>query len=555
MTLRFLRSGLFLLLVIISVLNIITQPKLLYPGDNFVPRAEAANLINNGQMGFNYADQAVLRDLLDQRGQYFFENDSRQRLSSKYGVANTYAYIIPLLVEKTIHGELPVICTTSSLMRILNIYHLLLVLGATIYLYAIVGFFTEARIVAASNQAFQSETFLETLLVPLKNSYISILFVVITFYSSYAWYYLRAPTLEVYQFLPFFGYIYHALRAFRLYHHERSVCFAADNKRSSWKCSCMHWSMSILYIGILILLKPLYLILLMPTWLFSLVGVLNSRRQMDIAITKRVALSVLLPTILVVSLLLIANTLRYGSPFETGYGQWLNSDGTVNTRISPALFLHGFKGLFLTPINGWNVFIYAPMFFFSIFGIPRFLNRHGAAAGFVLMVTAILLVAICCIAAWSGAMAYGPRYTLFAVLIGSLPILEVWRLVYSKAGSYFAKGAKVVVSTLMITTLGVSFLMQLVVISVPYLGPDYVESVFMNQTASPAIEGYFHSGYKQAHKGFFYADLLKYRQEMKEYTPLLILRESGWAEDNPDAFVQLEDLVGRMSVSNLGLRE
>jgi hypothetical protein len=501
------------LLALIALLHLATPPKLFYPGDNFAARAEAAHLLNRGELGFDYVFRPILGDLVEQRGQYFFENDARRRLASKYGLGNTLAYIPPLLIEKLIHGELPVFCTTPSLLRILNVWNTLWVLGAAAYLYGIARIFGEGGRWKVEGGGTHPR--------PLQGGDVarggwSALFVVAAFYTTYAWYYLRAPALEIFQFLPFFGFVYHGLRA--LQRSEQGLGKDA--------------AISILYVGALMLLKPLYAALLVPLW-----GAVVLR------VEGRGWRGVIVPTLLVIAVLLAVNAWRYGSPWETGYGQWLNADGSVNTRLSPALFRTGFRGLFLQPLNGWNVFVYAPLFLFALFGIPGFVRRSGAAAVFVLAVSAVLLAAVCCTAAWTGAMAYGPRYALFAVLLGSLPVLEV---------TFLARVPRVCALGVMALALGASLVMQIAVIRVPYLAPDYVEPAFRQIAKEPLVDAYFSAPSRRFHQGMVYRDLLAHRLGRAEFPPLRLLRESGWAGANPDAFAQLQSHVANMSARNAG---
>jgi hypothetical protein len=603
------------LLGVIAVLHLATPPKLFYPGDNFAPRAEAAHLINRGELGFDDVFRPILRDLVAQRGQYFFENDKRQRLASKYGLANTLAYLPPLLVEKAIHGELAVISTRPSLLRILNVYHTLLVLGAAAYLYGIAGRFAgeggrarregwrqesrahsnsysepspagedvpspgrcSAAILAAQVQAGSLHYRSREKGLHAVGGGLPAFFVLVAFYTSYAWYYLRAPALEIYQFLPFFGFVYHGLKG--LDAQGRTVM------------SCKHFAVAILYAGVLMLLKPLYVLLLVPLWgavLWSERKAESGKREergagTDLSPARPEGSPYLCAggaTLLVLAVLLAANAWRYGSPFETGYGQWLNADGSVNTRISPLLFWKGFSGLFLQPTNGWNVFVYAPLFLFALFGIPRFARRHGAAAGFVLAVGGILLGAVCCTAAWTGALAYGPRYALFAALLLSLPVLEVIPEVrgqMSEVGtdgdrltitdyddlnrrpvsstdfvSDQKKAAYLLVLPLMALILAASLWLQANVILMPYLAPDYVRPAFDPLSDQEAVQGYFTAPSRRFHQGMIYRDLLAHRRGRRAFPPLSRLRESGWADANTNAFALLQSHVDRMAAWNVG---
>jgi hypothetical protein len=72
--------------IVIGVL-VVTMPALFYPGDNFSVRAEGIELLTTGQFGIPFSRRAELEALVETRGQYFYENDTRGRFFSKYGVA------------------------------------------------------------------------------------------------------------------------------------------------------------------------------------------------------------------------------------------------------------------------------------------------------------------------------------------------------------------------------------------------------------------------------------------------------------------------------------
>ncbi len=117
------KHSLLLLLLAVSLIQILTIPRFYYDGDNYASRAEAINLVNTGQLGIPYEDREELKRLAHVRGQYFFENDSRNRFFSKYGIGLTLVQLPPVLVEQMLAPELRLLQRTDSLLLFMNLYH------------------------------------------------------------------------------------------------------------------------------------------------------------------------------------------------------------------------------------------------------------------------------------------------------------------------------------------------------------------------------------------------------------------------------------------------
>jgi len=128
---------LLFLLLAVGIFHVLTMPKFFYPGDNQVPRAECANFINSGKLGIDYSQKRIAAGLLEQRGQYFYENDARQELYSKYGIGYTLLYIVPLWAEKLYSGYLDLFSSTPSQLVFLNIYNVIFTLLSTVYFWFI----------------------------------------------------------------------------------------------------------------------------------------------------------------------------------------------------------------------------------------------------------------------------------------------------------------------------------------------------------------------------------------------------------------------------------
>ena len=119
----------------------------------------------------------------------------------------------------------------------MNIYQLLFTLAAAAYLFLIVSFYTE-------------------------RTWARVGFVLATFYATFVWHYLRAPTLEIYQFLPFLGFYYHML----LFLRGRDK--PDDRELNLWR----HLSIAAAWTGILMLTKSFFALIFLLMWLFAVLA-------------------------------------------------------------------------------------------------------------------------------------------------------------------------------------------------------------------------------------------------------------------------------------------
>ncbi len=116
--------------------------------------------------------------------------------------------------------------------------------------------------------------------------------------------------------------------------------------------------------------------------------------------------------------LLLHNALRFGSPFETGYG----GEG-FSTPIPVGVF-----GLLFSP--GKSVFLYAPPLILAVLLWPRFRRAYPALGAFLALawVTALLFYGAWW--AWYGGWCWGPRFLVPLIPISLLPLgmlPEGWR--------------------------------------------------------------------------------------------------------------------------------
>ena len=493
-------------------------------GDNFVPRAECANLINTRQMGIDYSKKNELFDLAEERGRYFYENDKKQRLYSKYGIGYTLLYMVPLWAEKRHSGKLDLLCNTPSQLAFLNIYNVLFTLFSTVYFYQIVSLYTS-------------------------KSWQKITFILVSYYTTFLWHYLRSPTLEVYQLLPFLGFYYHM------------ACFLRKSRISLrrdariWK----HLFMAVCFVGILLSLKLFFGLL------FIVIGVLATtvpgwgslrdafkRAFRNLSEFKRqYLLYLILPSFLFIFFVLAVNHCKFGSIFQTGYGQWLpgasktpatgagtekmrapdapesenheKGGGTAQTHdtkpegnspyegdrfgTNPLAALRGF---FLAKGNT-NAFVHYPLFFFALFGMRRFAKKFPVDSCLILFLFGLITLGVASFSGWKGEWCYGPRHLLLVLVIGSLPFLEVM----DRAGS-FKPLLKCCAVGVVACVLGWSLVMQVYMNSLSYFA-FYVLRAPWTQFKQEKVDAYFNNTF---HRGLIHRDFIRYIRKGKPYFPL-----------------------------------
>ncbi len=130
---------------------------------------------------------------------------------------------------------------------------------------------------------------------------------------------------------------------------------------------------------------------------------------------------------------LFYNFIRFGNPFETGYGG----------ELDPIPIWNGLYGILLSP--GKSIFLFAPVAMLGLFALPRFWRVHRTE-GFVFafyLVTAIFFHAN--FSDWHSRGAWGNRYMYLTLPywilpIGALLMLPRARVARAAFGALFAAG-------------------------------------------------------------------------------------------------------------------
>jgi hypothetical protein len=259
----------------------------------------------------------------------------------------------------------------------------------------------------------------------------------------------------------------------------------------------------------------------------------------------------ILPSFLFIGFVLAVNHYKFGSIFQTGYGQWLpgenktpatgtgkekmhapdaleskkheKGEDTAETHdtkpeggstyegdrfgMNPLVALRGF---FLAKGNT-NAFVHYPLFFFALFGMRRFAKRFPVDLCLILFAFGLITLGVASFSGWKGEWCYGPRHLLFVLVIGSLPFLEVM----DKAGS-FNPLAKWCAVGVVACVLGWSLVMQVYMNSLSYFA-FYMLRAPWTQFKQEKVDAYFINTF---HRGLIHRDFIRYIRKGKPYFPL-----------------------------------
>ncbi|MDX2092513.1 MAG: hypothetical protein SFX73_31910 [Kofleriaceae bacterium] len=134
------------------------------------------------------------------------------------------------------------------------------------------------------------------------------------------------------------------------------------------------------------------------------------------AALKRLAIGALAGGLPWLVLLLVYNHARWGSPFDTGYGETL---GMMRESIPTGLL-----GLLVSP--GKGLLWFSPVIVLSAIGLAHGWRDHRALVLVVLAVVLPPLMFYGRFLSWSGDYCWGPRYLVFAIAPLSI-LLAPWR--------------------------------------------------------------------------------------------------------------------------------
>ena len=505
------------LLIAVAMFHFITMPRFFYPGDNFATRAETAHLVQSGQLGIPYSMKQAFGGLLENKGQYLYENDARQLLFSKYGIANTCLYALPYLAEKAYSGQVDFLRATPSLLFFINLLQIVLTLIATVYLFKTAALYTSRR-------------------------WLRVVFVLLLFYTTFVWHYLRAPTHEIYQMVAMAGFFYHTVRFLR-----GAASGTAGSRPWGQLAAATCWG------GFLVLLKFFFILNMAALAVFAAtagpvsMGLFTRIKENVGRHLPRYLLYCALPAAVAAAILLTTNAYKFGSPLDNGYQQWLNKEGLAVDRLTlasipRALWWFFFDLTHKIDTDHANVFINCPIFAFGLFGLVRFARRHRPDCILLAGIFVVNLLGACAYNGFTGGWCSGPRYLVPILIVSSLPFIFVMESVIA----WKNRLAKLAAMVAMCLALGWSALLQFDLNSIHYFAWYYTTGVFA-QFKQPAIEGYFRS--VEIHRGLLAQDLLAHRRGQKQFPPLQIM-EPLIPPNQRDGYLRLDGFVRQQAELN-----
>ena len=498
-------------LVIAGVVLFVSMPRSLYPGDRNASRIQAILLVTRGELGLPYAERDVLGGFLEQKGQYFFENDAKQRLYSKYGMGYTLFQLPPILVEKAVSKDIPLMGANPSLMPILNGYHILLALIAAAYLYGIAALFT-------------------------KRKWLRMGFVLTAYFCTFTWNYLRAPAHEILQLVPFVATYYHMMRFLR----ARSD--GQERFRECWA----HLLLTTVFLCILVVMKLFFVMFAVVAGVSAIaagrtgVSFISRIRQ---NVTKHFLHYVWymgVPALVGVAAMLTFNHIRFGSVLESGYSQW-QPQGVYMVMFKLSRFPEAVKGYFFGTGNH-SVWLHNPVFFFALFGFYRFFRRQPACRLFFFLALLVNIGAVCFYVTW-GDWCYGPRHMMLWAMIGALPVISFVEWLVESARPRLIAWASGVV---MIVAIAWSFQMQMNMNAIQYFAFYYLEPVFRDFKQSN-IQQYFDGAF---HRGFIHADIIAHNQRKRPFPPVAEAETLILPQYRQQFVMQMNGVLKRLGTSN-----
>jgi hypothetical protein len=374
------------IVLFVALVNFLSMPAEEYAGDASSVRIATVTLINTGK----WAVPADKASTFGERGQYFYQN-AAGNWYSKYGILNMLFYVPILELQKCVTGKL-----VDVSILFLNLFNLVLSCATACYLVMIVRRYTRST---------------ATVWV----------FVLSAFYATFWWNYLRTQTFEIYVTLFTLGLYYHLVSAL-------------DGKRVAGdRPANIHLLAAGIFLGALCLSKNVYLILVpVLAGLFALWHFGRSARPSS-ADHRRdrlfwYSLWFWIPLGSLLCLMLGSNAYRFGSPFNTGYTQWVQENHLFKANIVPALTAYLFS-------KQKSIFLHFPLMIFALPGWLAFGKQRRFDALTALLLGLVLVLVNSAFRNWQGDSCYGPRYLLPVAPLLSLPFIHVLRWLAHGTGS------------------------------------------------------------------------------------------------------------------------
>jgi hypothetical protein len=405
----------------IAMIGVIMMPAEIWGGDPTAWREETRSIVYRHQLA---VDPAITADFQEgiEPGQYYVQNPRNGNWYSKYGIVNSIMSVPPMFVQRLIHGDSPHYRDMPDVL-IFNIWNILLTLALATVLMKLAAFYTRRL---ASR----------------------VVFVICVLYCTYLWYYLRAQSSEIYQTLFYctaFLYWLRFARSFPQQHPEGSQKSGAIQQQLGL---LLMW----LFIGLLVLTRVLYGLLLPSYGVLLIVAIWRLPPQQRRAEARRLWPILLLPPAAIVVLLGIVNDVKFGSPLLSGYHQWRPEQHLPTGPIWSGLY-----GLLLHP--RFSLLLYFPVFTLSLPMVWRFVRKYPLEAAAAIGGLLIFLLGLAKIPTWAGEWTYGPRYILFALPVASLGFIMLLDVLIDRvrAASLWALAASAGISSLLFYSAYIQF--------------------------------------------------------------------------------------------------
>ena len=489
-----------LIALLVTSINIFSMPRMQNGGDAQVVRYEAMTLINEGTIVIPARIAATFGD----QGQYFFYNHSSDKWYSKYGILNTLMYVPALYAEKLLTGRLEF--KSNDRVLTLDCMNIVCALATTAYLFMLAGLYTDSLFIKAA-------------------------YILSAFYCTFWWNHMRIQAFEAYQ--PFFliGAVWHFIRAFH----------ALPGEDASAREKIIAWNLffSGLLLGLLWLSKALYVLV---AFLFVALIVCfewnNLRREGGFAagrVWKRARVYFIwfgIPLLFFFAVLLVVNTVKFGSPFDNGYTQWKKEQNLFSGDL-----LSGVLGFLFDP--QFSIFLTFPVLVVALFGLPEFFRKYRRDAIVIYSLGTLLLLANAKFVNWRGLWSYGPRYMLPVLGMMSLPFV----LVLGRIAGNFRKPAHLSAALAILVVLGYSTGLQMNVNALPFNAYFQIKEKAIDPLGDETLNRYFAT----RPFGVICGDILAY----KHGRPLWFReRVAQLSAGNPQALARLDMYLNGCSGSN-----
>jgi hypothetical protein len=349
----------------ISLLNALLMPNQLLPGDPDIWLAEAQSIVQRGELAVGPEF-----DHCGAPGQYFVRNSRNGHLYSKYGLASSLLMLPPVALNYAMHGD------DRQQLFVTNLWY---ALGS--------GLLAALLVNLAAPFSRRRST-------PL-------LFTVACLYGTFAWFYLRAQSMELPLMILLAAWFTAAMKLL-------------NHRGGRWARTAL-WLMA----GTMVMIRPVYIALLPLTLGVDIWPPRTDRRRLLQG--AGAALATLL-------LLAIANHVRFGAWHLSGYHQWYPELHALRIgRLWHGIF-------FLTDLH-YSVLLTFPPLLFSLFATRPFWRQHRAAYLLAMLIAIPFFFVFSTTDNWSGAASEGPRYLLPFLPLLALPfVLVIDRMAEIRSG-------------------------------------------------------------------------------------------------------------------------